>query len=118
MRIKTPILALLLYLIFFTYLYAEGIIEISGLNIPLIEGARVSHQGRQAEANATIVTYTVEKPLAEVIRFYETFLKDNAFLLMGGEEEGGFNASVKKGNAMFTLKVYAQDQHTLIQFIW
>ena len=91
-------------------------VNISGVSVPLISGA--AHVDEKDSANVRVETFVVDKPLAEVIAFYSSFLKNNGFLSMGGEDPSGYNISAKKDNAMFTLKIYSQGQKTYINFIW
>ena len=60
----------------------------------------------------------MNKPIKKVINFYTAFLKDNNFSIIGGEEGPKFNASVKKGRTMFTLKISSDKNYTVVQFIW
>lgn len=117
MKIKRYLFCALFIFIFATFLFAEDI-EIAGLKIPLIEGAQLVKGEQRQRTQARIVTYTVDRPLSEVTGFYESFLKENGFIVMGGAEEGGFNASVKKDEVMFTLRIYSQGERTVLQFIW
>lgn len=119
MKIKNLVwVAVLFSSVLLTCLCAAEMIEISGIQIPLIEDA-VPVKGTEAQTtNAQIAAYAVDRPLSEVIKFYESFLKENDFLLMGGREDDNFNASVKKGETMFTLRIYSENQQTIIQFIW
>lgn len=119
MKIKTLVLVAVLFsLIFLTCLYAQETIEISGTQIPVIAGAVPTEAGEAQTTNAQIAAYAVDKPLSEVIKFYESFFAENNFLLIGGKQGGVFNASVKKGKTMFTLMIYSQNNQTIIQFIW
>lgn len=95
---------------------AAGSFTVSGVALPLIEGA-VDH-GDLGVDNANVETFVTGKPLAEVVAFYSAYFKDNGFLLIGGEEAGGFNASVKKDDSMFTVKVFAEKGKTILQFVW
>jgi hypothetical protein len=111
---------LFIFLIFFLFLISNSLaldsLNISGVLIPLIDGA--THVDEKVMSNASVETFVVNKPLAQVVAFYSSFLKENGFLLIGGEDPSGFNASAKKNNAMFTLKIYSQNQKTIIHFIW
>lgn len=118
MKINPLVLVLLLSLILSTALYAGQAIEISGFGVPLIENAKPVPGEDKQTANFRLATYAVDKPLADVVQFYESFLKENDFLILGPEEENGFSASVKKDNTMFTLKIYSENKKTIIQFIW
>ena len=113
---KKRILFLAPFLILALIVSAAEALDISGVSIPIIEGSgRASDAGRD---NANVETYIVNKPLAEVVAFYASYFKDNAFLIIGGEDSSGFNASVKKNAAMFTVKIYSQKDKTILQFIW
>ena len=97
--------------------YAQTI-EISGIQIPLIEGARRMHSSETEIIQGEVVTYIVKKSQTEVVEFYKLFFKKNDFDLIGDFDEDGFNASVRKGNLMFTLRVYSRNKKTILQFIW
>jgi hypothetical protein len=116
MKLKILILAVIFYLILSNSLFADPGIKISGIQIPLPE--RSIQKDSRLTPQARIVTYAVNKPLDEVVRFYESYLKENGFIVIGGAQEAGFNASVKKDSIMFTIRIYPQDGKTLIQFIW
>lgn len=118
MKIKILSLAILFCLILISPVYANSIIEIRGLEIPIIEGAKLIQTGKEQAAQARSTAYIVDKPLSEVISFYKSFLEENGFLFIGGEEDGCFNASVKKADAMFTLMIYSSNRKTILQFIW
>lgn len=111
---------LFIFLICFLFLISNSLaldsLNISGVSIPLVEGA--THVAEKEMPNASVETFVVNKPLTQVVAFYSSYLKDNGFLLIGGEDPGGFNVSAKKNNTMFTLKIYSQDQKTVIYFIW
>jgi hypothetical protein len=100
-------------------LYANDSINISGMQIPLIEGARIANDSLQGPVQGKIQNFTVNKPLSEVVNFYSSFLQTNGFLIMGGQEaSGSFNAAVKKGNVQFSLQIYPEGSSTRIQFVW
>jgi hypothetical protein len=107
---------LVLILTVLSIVFAAGSFNVAGITLPLIEGA-VDH-GDLGIDNANVETFATGKPLAEVVAFYSAYFKDNGFLLIGGEEAGGFNASVKKGDSMFTVKIFAEKGKTILQFIW
>ena len=119
MQKKLLIAILILTLIFCGKALAIQTIEISGLNIPLIEGsvALAAQQGLNS-GNMHLEEFTVNKPVDEVVNFYKAFLKENNFVTLGGNEFGGCSVSAKKGQVMFTLKIYAGGKGTIIQFIW
>jgi hypothetical protein len=99
--------------------YAKEGIEISGMRIPVVEDARLESKGRGDKINARVAVYKTARPLDEVVNFYERFLKEHDFLIMGGtDENGNFDVSVKKENTQFSLRIYAQEGETVIQFIW
>ena len=70
-------------------------IEISGTQIPLIEGARHIHNSEVKTIQGQVATYIVKKSPTEVIEFYKLFFKKNDFHLIGDSDEDGFNASVR-----------------------
>ena len=117
MKIRSAVLTAI-FLVFFTaVLLADGFIDINGLQVPLPQGA-VKTQKQSRQEGVRLAAYSVNKPLDEVVNFYSSFLSDNGFLLIGGEGAGGFNASVKKGAAMFTLRISKEKSATLVEFIW
>ena len=97
--------------------YAEAV-DISGKQIPLIEGASLikSDSGRTKEAR--VATYAVDRDIDTVTTFYRMYFYKNDFFVIGGDGGGDFNVSVKKDNVMFSVKVYRENERTLIQFIW
>jgi hypothetical protein len=101
-----------------TCLCAGEIIDVQGVSIPVIEGAVSAKNDDTGATNARVSTYSTDKTVLEVIRFYETFLGENGFIFIGGQENGSFNASVKKGECMFTLRIYSSGPNTILQFIW
>lgn len=105
-------------LILLTSAYADLSIEISGQLIPVPEPAVNLGTDAALAANARVQTYSTDKTVDETISFYEAFLKENGFIFIGGEDNGSFNASIKKGDCMFTLRIYVSGRKTLIEFIW
>ncbi len=118
MKAKVPVILLLLLLLVLAALFAAESVKISGIDIPLPEGAKVVHIAPSEAAPARIASYAVEMPLDEAVGFYDRFLKENGFVIIGGMEETGYSAAVKKGAVMFTLNIYPQGDQTVIQFIW
>jgi hypothetical protein len=117
MSSRVLFLMLIVSIFLLNSVYAQTI-EISGIQIALIEGARHMHSSEAETIQGKVATYIVKKPLTEVIEFYKLFFKENDFRLIGGFDEEGFNASVRKGNLMFTLRVYSKNKKTILQFIW
>jgi hypothetical protein len=104
------------FLFIISNLLAAESVFISGISLPLVEGAlRVPGNGT---SNAKVEKFSTDKPLAEVISFYSEYLKANGFLLIGGENASGFDASVKKNESMFTLKIYSEKGKTVVHFVW
>ena len=100
------------------YLYAGQAVKVGNLEIPLIEGAvRAPEAGPQA-AQARIATFRCDKPQTEVILFYETYLEENNFQCLGGEEPDGFNVAARKADTLFTLRIFTKAGYTFIQFVW
>ena len=118
MRKKTLFFSGLLFLFLFTSAYAGVSIVISGKLIPVPEPAVSVAPDAVLAANARVATYSTDKTADETISFYEAFLKENGFIFIGGEDNGSFNASIKKGDCMFTLRIYVSGRKTLIEFIW
>lgn len=118
MKSKILFLSIFLFLTFITQLFAGNIVDIAGIQIPLIEGAVVSNTQEKLSSDVKVVTYTLAKPLAEVIEFYASFFRENNFILIGGKDKIGFNASIKKDNALFTLRISSFGANTVLQFIW
>ncbi|MDP2922396.1 MAG: hypothetical protein Q8O30_01570 [Candidatus Omnitrophota bacterium] len=120
---KNKILSTGLFLIFIISiaisLYGNDFINISGMQIPLVPGARAANNLTQESVQGKIANFTVNKPLAEVVNFYNSFLQANGFSVIGGQEaSGSFNAAVKKDNVQFSLRIYSEGGFTYLQFIW
>ena len=91
---KTIISSVLFVLVLTASLFADSI-EISGMQIPIIEGARLTRSGTDRADKAEIVTYIVKKRLDEVVSFYRVFFEENGFVLIGVEKRDSFDVSVK-----------------------
>jgi hypothetical protein len=117
---KAIILFLLLACIglFSSVAYADDTIYIMGVYIPIIEGARPVKEESPLSPGISVAAYNVYKPLNDVISYYHDFLKGNNFLVIGGEERDGFNASVRKEDCMFTIRIYIDVNKTILQFVW
>jgi len=115
---RVPVFLLLIFAFFLNPLFAAGVISISGTQIPVIEGAKADQEEEILSGEARIATYFTERPLEEAISFYESFFKGNGFAVIGGRDSTGFNVAVKKGNSMFSLRIFTQAGRTAIQFIW
>ncbi len=107
-----------LSLFFAAALFAAESVRISGIDIPLVEGARPLHIASSGATQARIVSYVTEVPLEEVAGFYERFFKINGFVIIGGMQEGAYSASLKKNAVMFALSIYPQGNKTVIRFVW
>lgn len=95
------------------------VIVVSGIELPLPEGATLLAGESRYPADPSIATYAVPGSLEETIVFYESFLKGNRFLVLGGRNGENFNASVKKGQVMCTLRIFrARNNRTIVQCIW
>lgn len=116
MRIRA--LTLVLGFFILSNAYAQEAINISGTQIPIIEGAKSIDREAMQPREARIATYATEKTSASVIMFYESFFKNNGYLIIGGKKDDEFDASCKKENTMFTLRIYSKDSKAIIQFIW
>ncbi len=116
MKSKIFVLTAVSLLLWVNFLYADSLIKIAGESIPLIEGAMML--STEKTGVTTVLAYAVNKPLEEVAGFYQAFLKENGFMVIGGTQERGFNVSVKKDKTMFSLQIYSQGPRTIIQFIW
>ncbi|RJO64674.1 MAG: hypothetical protein C4540_03140 [Candidatus Omnitrophota bacterium] len=93
-------------------------IAVSGTELPIFEDSILVPEETRYSADLKVVTYAVSKPLEEVIAFYESFLKEQGFSCLGGRREGSFDASVKRGQSMFTLRIYTVQNRTIVQCIW
>jgi len=118
MRFKTLILFLLFSLVLLTSLGEGYCLDVAGIDIPVMEGAVLAAGIPTKSVHTNIATYQTNRPLDEVIGFYESFFKENNFIFLGGKENGSFSASVKKDEAMFSLRIYSHNDKTVIQFIW
>lgn len=112
------VLTLLISVFILNYAYAQEAINIGQTQIPIIEGARSIENIAAQPEGARIITYATEQSSDSVIIFYETFFKNNAYLIIGGKKDAEYNVSLKKEDAMFTLRIYAPSGKTIIQFIW
>jgi hypothetical protein len=113
---KTIFLFLVCFSLFCAIAFAAETVTIHSAVIPLIEGATPAEQSKAA--NVKVEKFYVDKPLDEVVTFYSSYLKANGFLIIGGDSPTGFDASVKKEESMFTLKIYSEKGKTVIQFAW
>ena len=117
MKMRIFIFGLLIMLTATAALFA-GSIDIGALKIPIFEGAAFDKKEYKQDGRIAVSVYSVKKSLNEVISFYEKYLKENNFIVIGGRSGAGFDAAAKKDNTMFTLKIYYANQKTIIQFIW
>jgi len=116
---KTTLKAIIVSFLLITNLYASSVAEIAGLQLPLIEGAvAIKSSAESAAGQAKILSYSVNKPVEEVVAFYQAFLQENNFITIGNGAIGGLDVAVKKDTAMFSLKIFAQAGKTVVQFIW
>lgn len=99
-------------------LFAASSVEVAGLTLPLIAGAELLPSSASQSGVTHVITYSVDKPVADVVAFYQPYLLENGFTLIGGAEGDNFNASVKKADTMFTVRIFSANQKTLLQFIW
>ena len=99
-------------------LHAAGFVSIGGQDIPLMEGAVALRQESRQAVNLSVRAYAVGWSCEEAFAFYQDFFSSNGFEVVGGSEAGGYNISVKKSGSLFTLRIYAEQNKTLIQFIW
>lgn len=110
-------LTLIAVLFVLSIVNAQETINIGGAEVPVIQGA-ISTQSTVQAKQLRIVIYTTEASLESVVMFYESYLKNNEYIIIGGQKGDEYNAACKKGSAMFTLRIYAQSGKTIIQFIW
>ncbi|MFH1398258.1 MAG: hypothetical protein ABIH27_06915 [Candidatus Omnitrophota bacterium] len=116
--------AILLFLIlvyiglFSSAVCADETINIMGVYIPIIAGAKPVKEGARLNPGIHVVAFEVSRPLNEVISYYHDFLIGNNFLLIGGEERDGFNAAVRKGESMFTVRIFSEVNKVIVQFVW
>jgi len=89
-----------------------------GVEIPVIDGLVAIEKGQKQSGDAKIITYKVRKSFEEVCAYYEDFFRNNGFSVIGGIEADVYNVSAKKGDCMFTLRIFAENENTTIQFIW
>lgn len=85
--------------------------------VPVIAGAVKNGSSLGAE-NQRIAVYETDIPLSGVIDYYRSFFIANNFMILGGDDPYGYNASVKKEELMFTIRIFALGERTIIQFIW
>jgi len=117
MRLRKSLLILASIFLLAGAASAESI-DILGIQVPLIEGAELIKRDSGSSKDAKVATYFADDAVSGVTEFYRMYFIKNDFLLIGGERDDDFNLSVKKGSVMFSMKVYRQNERTLIQFIW
>ncbi|MBU1999230.1 MAG: hypothetical protein KKE64_07030, partial [Candidatus Omnitrophica bacterium] len=93
-------------------------LDILGQKIPLPPGAVEVEKSMSRGSNARIVIYNIDEPPALVVEYYRQFFSNNQFMVIGGQDAGGYNVSVKKDKVMFTLRISPSGQNSLLQFIW
>ena len=118
MKVRVSILIVAIFLSLTADLFAGENIVISGMQIPVMEGAVPIRDEPQRLGGMSLAAYLLDSTLDTVVTYYESFLKENSFAFMGGRQDGGFNASVAKGNVLFTLKISRKGRKTIIEFIW
>jgi len=118
MKTKILLFMLLLLLLAPGALFAAESVRIAGIDIPLPQGALALPPAPSDAASARVSSYTVELTLDEAIGFYDSFLKERGFMVIGGKDEMGYAVAVKKDAVMFAVNIYPQDNKTVIEFIW
>ena len=118
MKAKILVLIAIFCLIFAGNLRADSTLVISGMQIPLMEGATPKQEAPQRLGGARVAVYSLDAALEDVVSYYESFIKDNGFAVIGGRVEQEFNASVRKGDVLFTLKISPKGKKTLVEFVW
>jgi len=117
MRLRKSLLILASIFLLAGAASAESI-DILGIQVPLIEGAELIMRDSGSSKDAKVATYFADDAVSAVTEFYRMYFVKNDFLIIGGDTDDNFDISVKKGDAMFGMKVYRQNERTLIQFIW
>lgn len=108
----------LIALVFLAGSEACEALSIASAEIPLPAAAVKIRDAGEAGGRARVASYALAAPVEEAVRFYTEFFARNGFLVIGGPSETGFNASVKKGDTLFGLRIWRDNDRTVIQFIW
>ncbi len=99
--------------------YAAGTVQVAGLALPLVEQATAVAAAESAGAGAHVARFETTVSVREATVFYEAFLGENGFLTIGGmQPDGAYDVSVKKDNAFFSLRIWAEKGKTIVHFIW
>ncbi len=118
MKSKIYIFCALFLVVFFSFAYSDQTINIMGVSVPVIEGARPFKEEPPSNPGIHVTSYVILKPLNDVVSYYRDFLNENNFLIIGGEERDGFSAAVRKGESMFTIEIFLEANKTMLKFVW
>jgi hypothetical protein len=119
MRRGTWIIAAIM--LFFAVCYSgdDRSLDILGMQVPIPGEYVLESLEYDKSIHAQVAAYLIKKPLGAVVSFYQSFLKENAFLVLGGvQPDGSFDASVKKDTVQFFLRIFTNKNSTMVQFIW
>jgi hypothetical protein len=101
------------------YAGVERSLDILGMQVPLPGEYVLESLEQDKNIHAQVATYLIQKPLGEVVSFYQSFLKENNFSVLGGiQADGSFDASVKKDAVQFSLRIFTSKNNTMVQFVW
>jgi hypothetical protein len=115
---KNISLALFYLLCLLTFAYASTMVRVAGIDLPLMEQVNTQARKISQGAQATVLTLVVHASADEAINFYDSYFKENGFLVIGKKVGSVYNVSVKKGDSLFGVRIYTEDQKTILQFIW
>lgn len=119
MRRKTLIIGVIMLIFSVSCAGSERGVDILGMQVPLPGEYVLESLEYDNNIHAHVARYLVKKPLTEAVHFYTSFLAENGFSVLGGEQaDGSFDASVKKDNVQFLLRVYIYKNMTMVQFVW
>jgi hypothetical protein len=73
--------------------------------VPIYPGAKKRMRRQMAGGRIIVVAYTSEDSLKQIVRFYETRMKEMGWMVRGGYEEGEYAISCRKGIASCRIAV-------------
>lgn len=117
-KLTSFILAGVFSLLLPAILFSSESLKIKHAEIPLPEEAIFQKKELDPQEQAEIFTYIVKKPFEEIVLFYEAYFQENDFSVIGGIGETGYDAAVKKGDLMFSIRISPDWEKTVIEFIW
>ncbi len=88
----------------------SGVASLEALprGVPIYPGAKKRMRRQMAGGRIIVVAYTSEDSLKQIVRFYETRMKEMGWMVRGGYEEGEYAISCRKGIASCRIAVSEQ----------